>query len=253
MAAERPSRGISISDWPASPFEGATAGRRSPRASSAASLLITRLKSGEMPPGEKKVPAEEITKIAAWIDGGPGDRTGGTRVAPAGDRHHSRRACLLVLSAAGSARATNDRASRTSADADRRVCARPVARTGTRLRRRRGPADALVRAALDLTGLPPRRRSSMRSWRIRPTPRTSKLVDPLLASPHYGERWGRHWLDVAGYADSDGYGDARTPRGLCLQVSRLRDPRAQRRQAVRSVYPRAIGRRRARRSRPGRT
>ena len=34
------------------------------------------------------------------------------------------------------------------------------------------------------------------------------LLDKLLASPHYGERWGRHWLDVAGYADSDGYLDA---------------------------------------------
>ncbi|MBI1832205.1 MAG: DUF1553 domain-containing protein, partial [Planctomycetes bacterium] len=32
-----------------------------------------------------------------------------------------------------------------------------------------------------------------------------KLIDRLLASPHYGERWGRHWLDVAGYADSEGY------------------------------------------------
>ena len=31
-----------------------------------------------------------------------------------------------------------------------------------------------------------------------------RLVDRLLASPHYGERWGRHWLDVARYADSDG-------------------------------------------------
>src|SRR5262249_22198120 len=31
------------------------------------------------------------------------------------------------------------------------------------------------------------------------------LVDRLLASPHYGERWGRHWLDLARYADSDGY------------------------------------------------
>src|SRR5690606_20964442 len=30
------------------------------------------------------------------------------------------------------------------------------------------------------------------------------LVDRLLASPHYGERWGRHWLDAAGYADSEG-------------------------------------------------
>ena len=32
-----------------------------------------------------------------------------------------------------------------------------------------------------------------------------KLVDQLLASPHYGERWGRHWLDLARYADSGGY------------------------------------------------
>ena len=32
----------------------------------------------------------------------------------------------------------------------------------------------------------------------------AKLVDRLLASPHYGERWGRHWLDVARYADTAG-------------------------------------------------
>jgi hypothetical protein len=38
-----------------------------------------------------------------------------------------------------------------------------------------------------------------------------KLVDRLLASPHYGERWGRHWLDLARYADSDGY-EADRPR-----------------------------------------
>ena len=33
----------------------------------------------------------------------------------------------------------------------------------------------------------------------------AKLVDKLLASPHYGEHWGRHWLDVARYADTGGY------------------------------------------------
>jgi hypothetical protein len=38
------------------------------------------------------------------------------------------------------------------------------------------------------------------------------MIDRALASPHYGERWGRHWLDVAGYADSDGYNDADTVR-----------------------------------------
>ena len=35
--------------------------------------------------------------------------------------------------------------------------------------------------------------------------RWSKIVDRLLASPHYGERWGRHWLDLVRYADSGGF------------------------------------------------
>lgn len=35
-----------------------------------------------------------------------------------------------------------------------------------------------------------------------------RLVDRLLSSPHYGERWGRHWLDAAGFADSEGYNDS---------------------------------------------
>ena len=38
------------------------------------------------------------------------------------------------------------------------------------------------------------------------------MIDRLLDSPHYGERWARHWLDVAGYADSDGNGNDDTPR-----------------------------------------
>ena len=44
-----------------------------------------------------------------------------------------------------------------------------------------------------------------------------RLIDRLLASPHYGERWGRHWLDVSGYADSNGYHRADTPRPLAYR------------------------------------
>ena len=40
-----------------------------------------------------------------------------------------------------------------------------------------------------------------------------RLVDRLLASPHFGERWGRHWLDLARYADSSGY-ESDTPRSI---------------------------------------
>lgn len=61
------------------------------------------------------------------------------------------------------------------------------------------------RAYLDLLGLPPTPEevkqfvddSSPGAW--------PQLIERLLASPHYGERWGRHWMDVARYADSNGY------------------------------------------------
>jgi hypothetical protein len=57
-----------------------------------------------------------------------------------------------------------------------------------------------------------------------------KLVDALLANPHYGERWGRHWLDQARYADSNGYTIDSDRRDVAL--SRLGHRRAQRRFAV---------------------
>ncbi len=44
-----------------------------------------------------------------------------------------------------------------------------------------------------------------------------RMIDRLLDSPHYGERWARHWLDVAGYADSDGNGNDDTPRAYAYK------------------------------------
>ncbi|MBA3442332.1 MAG: DUF1553 domain-containing protein [Pyrinomonadaceae bacterium] len=61
------------------------------------------------------------------------------------------------------------------------------------------------RLSLDLTGLPPTP-VEVDSFLADRSPKAyEKLVDRLLDSPHYGERWGRHWLDAARYADSDGY------------------------------------------------
>jgi hypothetical protein len=70
------------------------------------------------------------------------------------------------------------------------------------------PADRLVllkRACYDLTGLPPSEKQvnaflqddSPQAW--------SHLINQLLDSPHYGEKWGRHWLDVVRWAESNGY------------------------------------------------
>jgi hypothetical protein len=60
------------------------------------------------------------------------------------------------------------------------------------------------RVYFDLVGLPPSPEEIDRFVNDEDPSAYEKLVDRLLASPHYGERWGRHWLDLARYADSDG-------------------------------------------------
>ena len=98
----------------------------------------------------------------------------------------------------------------------------------------RNPIDAFIRAKLRENGLAPSpeadRRTLIRRLYVRPdrpaadarggrrvrrrrsrTDAYEKLVDRLLASPHYGERWARHWLDVVHYGDTHGY-DKDKPR-----------------------------------------
>ena len=70
------------------------------------------------------------------------------------------------------------------------------------------PADKptlLRRLSLDLIGLPPMPEELDAFLADHSPDAWSKQVERLLASPHYGERWGRLWLDAARYADSDGY------------------------------------------------
>src|SRR5437773_1711277 len=103
----------------------------------------------------------------------------------------------------------------------------------------RTPIDSFILAKLESKGLQPSqaadrvtfiRRATYDLHGLPPTPEEidgfvtdlapdayEKLIDRLLNSPHYGERWGRHWLDIAGYADSDGYSDADPPRGYAYK------------------------------------
>jgi hypothetical protein len=61
------------------------------------------------------------------------------------------------------------------------------------------------RAYLDVTGLPPVPEEVAAFVNDKAPDAYEKLVDRLLASPHYGERWARHWLDLVRYADSGGF------------------------------------------------
>ncbi len=70
------------------------------------------------------------------------------------------------------------------------------------------PADKITlirRASFDLIGLPPTP-EEVRAFLVDESPRAfESVIDRLLASPHYGERWGRHWLDLARFAESTGF------------------------------------------------
>src|SRR5690242_13948162 len=68
-----------------------------------------------------------------------------------------------------------------------------------------GKIGLIRRVTFDLIGLPPSGTEVSAFLADRSPGAYEKVVDRLLASPQYGERWARHWLDLARYADSDGY------------------------------------------------
>src|SRR5262245_39789219 len=75
-------------------------------------------------------------------------------------------------------------------------------------------ATLIRRVCFDLTGLPPTL-AEIDAYRTDKSANSyEKMVDRFLASPRYGERWGKHWLDAAGYADSNGYFNADSDRPL---------------------------------------
>ena len=70
------------------------------------------------------------------------------------------------------------------------------------------------RATIALTGLPPTPEEIDAFVKDSAPEAFTRVVDRLLASSQFGERWGRHWLDVARYADSNGYFNADSDRPL---------------------------------------
>jgi mono/diheme cytochrome c family protein len=171
----------------------------------AESLLYQRIRHGDMPPSKKKLSAAEIEMIEHWITAGaraerpePHSLAKGMHIAPE-DR---------AFWAFQPVRSPPIPAVRTSQRVRNPIDAFLLARLQERGLTFAPEVDRrtlIRRATFDLHGLPPTLEEVNAFLNDTAIGAFERLVDRLLASPRYGERWGRHWLDVAGYADSEGY------------------------------------------------
>src|SRR5579884_1251185 len=178
----------------------------------ASSRLLKRLKAGEMPPGEKKVPAEQIAVLERWIAAGaPARRDEPATLPPGIDITPEERAYWFYQPIRRVEPPQFPAADRVRTPIDAFVLAKLRA-GGLSFNADADRRTLLRRASLDLIGLPPTQREIDQFLADPSENAYERMIDRLLASPHYGERWGQHWLDVVGYADSNGDGAQDTPR-----------------------------------------
>ncbi len=161
------------------------------------------LEQPSMPPGGK-LSADDAQTLKAWIDAGAPYKSAASatedkdavlaKLEERPIRPDERRFWSFQPVKRPQASASIDAFIRAKLSAKGLVPARPAA-----------PRELIRRAYLDLIGLPPTPEEVAAFVKDDSPKKFANLVDRLLASPHYGERWGRHWLDLARYADSGGY------------------------------------------------
>src|SRR5207244_848074 len=164
--------------------------------------LVAGLETKVMPPVGARLTAAEIGLLRAWIDQGvdwPAPRI--TAIKPGqngGSTHWAFQKVVRPIAPAVRLMAwprnpvDNFILARLEAEG---IAPSPEAAKLTLLRR----------VSLDLTGLPPDPEEVRQYLRDDRPDAYERAVDRLLDSPHYGEKWARYWLDLARYADSDGY------------------------------------------------
>ena len=170
------------------------------------SLLWKRIDSNEMPPGEKKLSDKERRLIADWIDDGAKTARPEPEAISDDDVTEEERSFWSFQPVRRSPVPQVKSSDRVRTPVDAFLLARLENKNLTFS----DEADAVTlirRASFDLVGLPPTPDEVDEFLADREPDAYERLIDRLLESPHYGERWARHWLDVAGYADSDGVGE----------------------------------------------
>jgi cytochrome c553 len=171
------------------------------------SLAIKKLRAGAMPPkagllnaGVKPMSPAEIDKLASWIAQGapetpPEPDVAGTAADPLVTAKDRRFWSFQPPEAVAPPKPGHP--------IDAFILQKLEAK-GAKLSPSAGKLTLIRRATFDLTGLPPTP-ERVKAFLADPRPKAYEaLIDELLASSAYGEKWGRHWLDLAGYADSEG-------------------------------------------------
>ena len=177
------------------------------------SLIVQKIRAGEMPPKKKLLDAEvkpvapaELAKIVRWVSLGapevaePPDLAG-TEKDPLVSAKDRQWWAFLPPKAVEPPNVRHGERVRNPIDAF--VLAKLEAK-GLSLSPEAGKLTLVRRAYFDLTGLAPEPAEVQAFLADQSPDAYEKLIDRLLASPRYGERWGRYWLDAAGYADSEG-------------------------------------------------
>lgn len=176
---------------------------------SVGSHLLELVKSGEMPKEKKKLSDAEIATIERWIvAGAPTARPEPETLGPEHQFTEEERAWWSLQPI--SKPAVPESSAKKGSNPIDAFVARKLAENDLDFSAEASPEVLIRRATFDLTGLPPTPEAVeafAAAWKQDADAAYSKMIDGLMASTSYGERWGRHWLDVAGYADSDGYTD----------------------------------------------
>lgn len=169
------------------------------------SLLIDRVIAQEMPPGKRKLQKHEIESLKSWISTGAKTLSIEPKVIPRGfiitetDKNH-----WAFKKIKDTPIPTVENLSLIKNPIDAFVLNKLEAK-GLTFSKNAEKNLLLRRAFIDLIGMPPTP-LELQNFLNDSTPDAyEKQITTLLNSQHYGERWGRHWLDVAGYADSEGY------------------------------------------------
>ncbi|MBS1812549.1 MAG: DUF1553 domain-containing protein [Acidobacteria bacterium] len=207
--AEKQKSGLRL-DTKSSAMKGGVSGAAIIPGKSAESELIRRITSTDkaemMPPTGERLTPREISLLKAWIDAGANWPEENTANVPAASKRADKATwwSLQPLAKVEPPMRSGIPAAWDKSPIDRFIFAR-LAERGLQPN---PPADRrtlIRRVTYDLTGLPPSP-EEVEAFVDDPDPQAyEKLVDRLLASPRYGEQWGRHWLDVVRFGESKGF------------------------------------------------